>query len=96
MPWPVLGVGHEVKARHDPVLHIGIAEWARHAGSTTAAGARTGAFPWAVLVGLAYPMDVIASGTLDHLVYRLSLRLSICAFQHSITTLSGCFGAAMA
>jgi len=29
-------------------------------------------------------------------VYRLSLRLSICAFQHNITTLSGCFVIAMA
>jgi len=28
-------------------------------------------------------------------VYCLSLRLSICAFQHNITTLSGCFGTAM-
>src|SRR5262245_42225664 len=70
MPRPVLGVDHEVKARHDRVLHIGIAERARHAGSITAAGARTGAFPWAVLVGLTYPMGVIASGTLDH--YRVS------------------------
>src|SRR5215813_9539633 len=66
----MLGVDHDVKARHDRVLHIGVADRARHAGSTTAAGARTGAFPWAVLVGLAHPMGVIAIGTLGH--HRLS------------------------
>jgi len=70
VPRPVLGVDHDVKARHDRVLHIGIAERARHAGSITAAGARTGAFPWAVLVGLAHPMGVIAIRTLGH--HRLS------------------------
>jgi len=39
-----------------------------------------------------------ASSQAGHLiitVYRLSLHPSICAFQHNITTLSGCFGTAM-
>src|SRR5262249_23321346 len=92
MSRPVLGVDHEVKARHGPVLHIGITERARDTGSATAAGSWTGAFPWAGLVSLAHPMGVIAIGTLGH--HSLShvaapeyLRLP--ALHHNLTRMFG-------